>query len=123
MTRPLLITNTTIFPGAHQAVRSHVDILIEDTLIKTIASTGTLAGEQHSFQELDGADLIAMPGFVNAHTHSNESFELGCYDAMLLELWLLFKYPPGSVRPISERWHYLRTMWPAQAILETSSRG
>jgi len=110
MLKPLLITNTTIFPGAWHPVQNNVDILVENTSISAIEHTGKIGGDPHSLQELDGSSLIAMPGFVNAHTHSNESFELGCYDAMPLELWLLFKYPPGAVRPISERWHYLRTM-------------
>lgn len=110
MTSRLLITNTTMFPGAYQAVQTNVDILVENTLIRAIEPTGKIAANSNSYQLLDGSSLITMPGLVNAHTHSNESFELGSYDALPLELWLLFKYPPGAIRPISERWHYLRTM-------------
>ncbi len=29
---------------------------------------------------IDAARAIVMPGFVNAHLHSNESFEQGAYD-------------------------------------------
>ena len=110
MTKPLLITNTTLFPGAYQDVRTGIDILLENACISAIEPTGKIDASASSFQVIDGSNLITMPGFVNAHTHSNESFELGYYDALPLELWLLFKYPPGAIRPISERWHYLRTM-------------
>lgn len=110
MTRPLVVTNTTVYPGAHQAVRRAIDIVIEDRRISAIEPTGTIPINPGTWQVLDGTHFITMPGLVNAHTHSNESFEMGCYDAMPLELWLLFKYPPGAIRPISLRWHYLRTM-------------
>jgi 5-methylthioadenosine/S-adenosylhomocysteine deaminase len=53
---------------------------------------------------------IVMPGLVNAHMHSNESFEQGAYDNLPLELWLLRSYPPFGMPELSEREHYLRTM-------------
>ena len=106
----LVISNTCLYAKAGAAVRDGVDITVEGDRIRAIAphtpgiapaSTGTV---------IDGTGLLAMPGLVNAHTHSNESFELGLYDAMPLELWLLYKYPPGAVHPLPERVHYLRTM-------------
>ena len=53
---------------------------------------------------------IVMPGLVNAHMHSNESFEQGAYDNLPLELWLMHSYPPFGMPALSEREHYLRTM-------------
>ncbi len=104
----VLITNAYLVPGAGRAPIPDIDILIEGDLI---AAIGKGVGEGRRVSEtIDGSDRILMPGFVNAHTHSNESFEQGFYDALPLEVWLLHKYPPFAIRPLPERVHYLRTM-------------
>ncbi len=42
---------------------------------------------------IDGSDRLAVPGFVNAHTHSWEALYKGRYDNLPLELWLAMAYP------------------------------
>lgn len=104
----VLITNAYIVPGAGRPPIPDADILIEGD---GIAAIGKGVGEGRRVTEtIDGSDRIVMPGFVNAHTHSNESFEQGFYDALPLEVWLLHKYPPFAIKPLPERVHYLRTM-------------
>lgn len=106
----LMISNTRVFTEAGATVQAGMDILVEDGLIERIVPHGSFPAAERRCATIDGASFIAMPGLINAHTHSNESFELGRYDAMPLELWLLYKYPPGAVRPVDARVHYLRTM-------------
>jgi 5-methylthioadenosine/S-adenosylhomocysteine deaminase len=104
----LLIRNTCLYANARATARDGVDIVIDGDSIRSIAPHD--AGRAFAGTIIDGTPFVTMPGLVNAHTHSNESFELGLYDAMPLELWLLYKYPPGAVQPVPERVHYLRTM-------------
>jgi 5-methylthioadenosine/S-adenosylhomocysteine deaminase len=68
---------------------------------------------------IDGADLIAYPGFVNAHTHSNEAFEQGCYEGQALEIWLAMAYPPLAREKLPPRLHYLRAMMVALQSLRS----
>jgi 5-methylthioadenosine/S-adenosylhomocysteine deaminase len=103
----LLIRKTLIVPDARTAPEDGVDILIRDG---RIAAIGQALEPPRDAEVLDGSALIAIPGFVNAHTHSNESFEQGFYDALPLEVWLCWKYPPFAVPRLPERVHYLRTM-------------
>lgn len=106
----LLISNTHLHAKAGAEVREGMDIFLEGDRILSIAPHDPAVSTTFAGRVIDGEPFVTMPGFVNAHTHSNESFELGLYDAMPLELWLLYKYPPGGVSPLAERVHYLRTM-------------
>jgi 5-methylthioadenosine/S-adenosylhomocysteine deaminase len=97
--------------GDAPADAPRVDIGIEDGVIRSIGPAGTLLSEVSrpaTGADLDGAHLIAFPGFVNAHTHSNEMFEQGSCDGEPLEVWLAIAYPPLGADRIPVRWHYLR---------------
>lgn len=109
---PLLLQNVTLIAGAGQPHQSGVDIFIEAGLIAAIG---------HDLRDdpkvaaaaprvIDCTKRLALPGFINAHTHSNESFAQGFWDALPLEVWLLHIYPPFTMKRMPERFHYLRTM-------------
>ncbi|SDB36570.1 amidohydrolase [Bauldia litoralis] len=103
---PILIKDAYLVPGAGRPHLPRADILVEGDRIAAIGRD-LPAGDAET---IDASDRIVLPGFVNAHTHSNESFEQGFYDALPLEVWLLHKYPPFAIKPLPERVHYLRTM-------------
>ena len=67
------------------------------------------AGSRDRDDRRPAADRVC-PASINAHMHSNESFEQGAYDNLPLELWLIHSYPPLGGQRLSEREHYLRTM-------------
>ena len=95
--------------GSAPADAPHVDIGIDGGVIRSIGPAGSLAGPLGT-ADLDGTCLIAFPGFVNAHAHSNEMFEQGSCDGEPLEVWLALAYPPLGGDAIPVRWHYLRAM-------------
>lgn len=86
------------------------DLLVEGARIRAIGADLAAEATALGAQRIECRDRLVMPGLVNAHTHSNESFEQGFYDALPLEVWLLWKYPPGAIPRLPERVHYLRTM-------------
>ena len=110
--RPILIRNGYVVPGAHRPHLDRADILVEANRIGAIG--GDLLSQEavgrRNPRVIDAAKRIVIPGFINAHTHSNESFCQGFWDALPLEVWILHKYPPFALTPLPERTHYLRTM-------------
>lgn len=86
------------------------DVLVEGARIVAVGPDLARRAEALGATRIDARDRLVLPGFVNAHTHSNESFEQGFYDALPLEVWLLWKYPPFAIPRLPERVHYLRTM-------------
>lgn len=74
-----------------------------------IAAIGTDLPLPDAFDVIDGRGKLLMPGLVNAHTHSSETFFKGRYERMPLELWLLYAYTYLSGSPIGDRLLYLRT--------------
>ncbi|RST87692.1 amidohydrolase [Aquibium carbonis] len=66
------------------------DVLIDGTRIAAIGA-GLDAGPD--VEVIDGRGKLVMPGLVNAHTHSSETFFRGRYEKMPLEVWLLYAYP------------------------------
>lgn len=65
----------------------------------------------------DASDYLVLPGFVNAHTHSNEIFFRGIFDMMPLELWALFVYAHRIPLTLTPRQIYVRTMLSAAEVL------
>ena len=112
-TRPsILIRNGYVIPGAHRPHLDRADIFIDGD---RVAAIGPDLLQQQAIaarapRVIDAAKRIVIPGFINAHTHSNESFSQGFWDALPLEVWILHKYPPFALKPLPERTHYLRTM-------------
>jgi 5-methylthioadenosine/S-adenosylhomocysteine deaminase len=59
---------------------------------------------------VDARRRIVIPGLINAHLHSNESFEQGMTDNLPLELWRMRTYPAYGVPPLTEDDYYLRAL-------------
>jgi 5-methylthioadenosine/S-adenosylhomocysteine deaminase len=109
----LLLRGGCVVTGDAAGTRhEEADVLIEGDRIAAIGPgvAGTAAASGRDVEVIDVRQAIVMPGFVNAHTHSNEGFEQGAHDNLPLELWLLESYPPWGMPRFSEREHYLRTM-------------
>ena len=109
----ILISGAHVVTGdAAGSVYDPGDILIEGDRIAWVGPAGQAPATAPApgIETIDARRRIALPGLVNAHMHSNESFEQGAYDNLPLELWLIHTYPPIGGQRLSEREHYLRTM-------------
>jgi 5-methylthioadenosine/S-adenosylhomocysteine deaminase len=114
----ILIRGATIvaMDAVHGAKPFEADILIEGAKIKAIGPSLPSAPDAHV---IDGRGRLVMPGLVNAHTHSSETFLRGRYERMPLEVWLLYAYPLLMNDPIGERLLYLRSLLLAMESLRT----
>ena len=96
----LVVHNVQIIAGG-EAPDAAVDIIIEGGLIADIVQSGTAPLDA---EILDGDGRYAIPGLVNAHTHSHNALSKGYGDAWTLEL-LLNHGPALNARRTSED-HY-----------------
>ena len=104
----LLIKNgrLLLFEGDELVVRPG-SILIENTRIAEVGVNVRGLADR----VLDCSGGLVMPGLVNAHFHSTESFSRGRFDNLPLEVWRNFTLPSTlDEHPLTERELYLRTM-------------
>ncbi|HTJ58763.1 MAG TPA: amidohydrolase [Devosiaceae bacterium] len=92
-----------------KTVHERADVLIEGDKIVGIGPDINVDGRA-DIEVIDASRSLVMPGFIDAHMHSNEGFEMGRYDNLPLELWLAEVYPPFNARKLSWDEHYLRAM-------------
>jgi 5-methylthioadenosine/S-adenosylhomocysteine deaminase len=86
----------------------NADVLICDDRIEKIDKKINLDYEIDKVIDCDGK--LIMPGLINSHFHSDETFFKASYDNLPLEIWRLYSCPPMAYGPFAERLTYLRTM-------------
>ena len=91
----LVVTGTDVLvaPGD---LRDGCDIVIRGGRIDAVA-TAPSAARAGAAATIDGAGLLAMPGLVNAHTHSPENPLRGIADGLHLEPWLCSMFGGSGV--------------------------
>jgi 5-methylthioadenosine/S-adenosylhomocysteine deaminase len=95
---------------------SSQNILIEGSRISTI--TSARIPERGVDRVLQGKERLAIPGLINAHTHSLENFSKATKEKVPLELWLLDLFLLGGFSP---REIYLAAMLGAMEMLKTGT--
>ena len=75
------------------------DIAIDDTMI---AQVGEISKDWHADQVIDCMNLLAVPGFVNTHTHAAMTLFRGYADDMQLMDWLENKIWPAEAKLVAE---------------------
>jgi 5-methylthioadenosine/S-adenosylhomocysteine deaminase len=108
---------TLVIKGAHIVTGDGADtrydkgdIVVEADRITALGADAGAAAATGGAEIIDGAALIAMPGFVNAHIHSSEAFQQAVYKNAPLEPWLLEAHSPFGSRLPTAREHYLTSM-------------
>ncbi len=71
-----------------------VDVQVVAGRIQAIAPQLPIVGTP-----IDARDLLLLPGFVNAHTHSSEIWQRGCIPPRPLELWIAELYDFAPLDP------------------------
>lgn len=94
--------------------RREVDVAITDGVIRSIGETGPRATEPAA--SLDGHGLLAVPGLVNAHSHSPEACLRGLGEGLPLEPWLLRMFGTSGLYEPDD--HYACALAAAVEMLE-----
>ena len=76
------------------------DLLIGDGRILAIGPDLGPVGAEAEIVDLSGH--LLLPGFINAHYHSNDVLAKGCFDSMPLEQWGLVAGAIGNGRSLEE---------------------
>lgn len=100
-------------PGGE--VRAPADITVQDGRITEIADTGT-ASPPPGAQVIEATGLLAIPGLVNAHSHSPENCLRGLGEGQALEPWLLHMF--GGSGLFTPEDHYVCALAGAVEMLE-----
>ena len=95
-------------------VTTSVDIEIRENRIHSIRESGASESPGEDLR-IDGSGLLAMPGLVNAHTHSPENCLRGVGEGLQLEPWLLNMF--GSSGLFSPEDHYVNALAGAMEML------
>jgi 5-methylthioadenosine/S-adenosylhomocysteine deaminase len=94
-TMKILIKNCTVIPlQGRGIIWEQGEIAIEGNIIVACGPKGTI-GEEESFHKvIDRSGLVAIPGFVNTHTHSAMTLMRSYADDLPLMQWLSEKIWP-----------------------------
>lgn len=96
------------------------DILIRGKRIAALGPTGTLTGNPlHIDRIIQGEGRIAIPGLINAHTHSLENLLKASSPSLPLELWLIPLF--ANTLEWTPRLVYLSTLLGAVEMLKTGT--
>lgn len=85
-----------------------VDLRIRDRIIETIGPHDPQATLPADAVDVRG--MLAVPGLINGHIHSHETFHKGRYENLPLEVWMHYVRPPFPLPPLTAQEVYLRTM-------------
>ncbi len=102
-------------PGAGRRVLPRADILVEDG---RIAAVGPRLGVGRADRVIDARERIVVPGFVNAHCHTYETFNRGRIVNRPTEVWALYGHPVLGQAPRTPEEVYYRTLLPCVEMLK-----
>lgn len=109
----LVIEGCDVLVGPGEELRG-VDIHVRDGRISSVVSTGAVASQE--VESINGAGLLAIPGLINAHSHSPENCLRGIGEGLPLEPWLLRMF--GTSGLYSPEDHYDCALAGAVEMLE-----
>jgi 5-methylthioadenosine/S-adenosylhomocysteine deaminase len=107
--------DAVLAPGEAPAA---VDIAIAEGRIAWVAPAGQRPLPEGA-RRLEGAGLLALPGLVNAHTHSAENCLRGAGEGLPLEVWLTRMF--GTAGLFTPEDHYTAALAGALEMLRSGS--
>jgi 5-methylthioadenosine/S-adenosylhomocysteine deaminase len=112
----LALTGVLAITMADPPLVPDATIVIEDGAFAAISTRGRRAVPARSF---DGRGLIALPGLVNAHAHTLESFLRGCGGQLALLPWI--RRTHAVMDQLDSRGAYLATRLATLEMLTTGT--
>lgn len=115
----LVLRNARLLDLEHDG--SFGDVVAVDGRISAVGTNASQQVGPGPVNEHDMAGDIVIPGFVNAHTHSNQSIEKGLCDALPLDAWMVLASYGGAGARLSPRDLYISAMAGGIEMLRTGS--
>lgn len=117
----LLVHDCALFaPQERRGFLPHQDILIAANRIEAVGTSGTvIPPSSRRVTILEGKGQLAIPGLINAHTHSPENVLKATSPSLPLELWLVPLY--ASIVEWTPRMAYLSAQLGAVEMLKTGT--
>ena len=101
-----------------RAVYNAADILLDGDRILEIRPN---IPEEAAQEVIDAARCIVLPGLINSHIHTFDTFYRGAFDNLPLELWIMKLRPFLSGLVSMPEYIRLRTLYIAMQLLKTGS--
>ena len=103
----ILIQGATVLTmEGHDAVFEDGEIAISGDKIISAGPRGSVPGEFKADRLLDGSGMVAMPGFINCHTHAAMTLLRSYADDMPLMKWLNEKIWPLEAKLCKEDFYW-----------------
>ncbi len=115
----LVVTGVDVLVRAGD-VRRGIDLVVHAGRIAALSPAPSSARERAT-ETIDGTHLLAMPGLVNAHTHSAENPMRGLGDGLPLEPWLATLMAEGGLYDAED--HYWCSLASAAELLLSGGTG
>lgn len=93
------------------------DIAIEGNVIKAVGTTEALPAEWKADTVIDASHMVALPGFINAHTHAAMTLLRSYADDLPLMLWLQDKIWPLEAKLEEEDVYWATKLCIAEMLL------
>lgn len=93
------------------------DLLIEDGRIAAIGQDLEAEGAE----TIDATGMLVMPGLINSHMHSGESFNPGLYENLPLDVWFVRSHQVTRSEPPEREAIYTRTLLGAALMLRSGT--
>lgn len=105
----VLFTNATVISMTDRAsvAPERADVLVDSDLIARVELGIDRTGVD---EVIDAADMLLIPGMVNAHIHTEQNTFRGRYPGLPLEVLMLYAYPLTGAIPLDADMIYHRTL-------------
>lgn len=115
----ILIKNSMIVTmNSKEEIIERGNIIISGRLIEYVGKN-KISSEDRFEKIIDGSMMIAIPGLINAHTHSPANLFKGMFECLPLEIWR--QYYRAVLRNRTEREHYISSMLGIIEMLKTGA--
>jgi 5-methylthioadenosine/S-adenosylhomocysteine deaminase len=116
----LLIRDATILTmNPDDQILTPGDVVVDGERLAYVGPPDTGRHQERYDEVVDGTRLVAMPGLVNAHTHTYATLFSGSFEQLPLDIWRLRMRAP--IQRLSGEQLYLSTLFACAQMLRTGT--
>jgi 5-methylthioadenosine/S-adenosylhomocysteine deaminase len=116
----LLIRDATVLTmNPDDAILTPGDVVVDGERLAYVGPADAERRQARYDEVIDGSRLVAMPGLVNAHTHTYATLFSGSFEQLPLDVWRLRMRAP--VQRLSGEQLYLSTLFACAQMLRTGT--